>query len=121
VIHGDLKPDNIMVSPDTLQIRICDFGNAFSIDENGITEYLASRFYRAPEILLGCPYGYEIDTWAIAVTLFELFTGEVMFPGNSNTEMLKLIMELKGKVNSRMMKKGTATYKHFNEQGQLLL
>jgi len=75
VIHADLKPDNIVVSEDTLQIRICDFGNAFHIDDNGITEYLASWFYRAPEILLGCPYGYEIDVWAIAVTLYELYTG----------------------------------------------
>ena len=84
-----MKPDNIVVSEDTTQIRICDFGNAFSIEENGTSEYLASRFYRAPEIMLGCPYDYGIDLWAIAVSLYEIFTGKVMFNGTSNTEMLR--------------------------------
>jgi serine/threonine-protein kinase PRP4 len=92
LIHADLKPDNIMVSKDTKKIKLCDFGSCLSVDEAHITEYMVSRFYRAPEIMLGCPFDTAIDVWSAGVSLFELYTGRVMFPGRSNNEMLKLIM-----------------------------
>lgn len=61
MIHADLKPDNIMVSSDTQKIKLCDFGSVLRIpDDVGqemITDYLVSRFYRAPEIILGCVPG----------------------------------------------------------------
>lgn len=56
MIHADLKPDNIMVQKDSQKIKLCDFGSCVSIDEVGITEYMQSRFYRAPEIMLGCTF-----------------------------------------------------------------
>jgi serine/threonine-protein kinase PRP4 len=61
-----------------------------------------SRFYRAPEIILGLPYDRMIDIWSVAVSLYELFTGHVMVPGRSNNEMLKLMMELKGKFPNKV-------------------
>ena len=70
-----MKPDNIMVSGDTVHIKLSDFGSALYQDECGITEYLVSRYYRAPEIILGCQYDTPVDTWSAAVTLFELYTG----------------------------------------------
>ena len=57
-IHADLKPDNILVSEDTQKIKLCDFGSCLKVpddlSEEMVTEYLVSRFYRAPEIILGC-------------------------------------------------------------------
>lgn len=56
LIHADLKPDNIMVTKDTKKIKLCDFGSCLKTEEAQITEYMVSRFYRAPEIMLGCPF-----------------------------------------------------------------
>jgi serine/threonine-protein kinase PRP4 len=59
VVHCDLKPDNILVSADKKMIKLCDFGTA--VDKRDVmerTEYLVSRFYRAPEIILGMDIGY---------------------------------------------------------------
>jgi serine/threonine-protein kinase PRP4 len=70
--------------------------------------------------MLGCHYDTQIDVWAAAVSLYEIYTGNVMFPGGSNTEMLNLIIEIKGKINSKMLRKGEYTSKHFDEQQRLL-
>jgi serine/threonine-protein kinase PRP4 len=111
-----VKPDNIMVTHDTKKIKLCDFGSCVSVEEASITEYMVSRFYRAPEIMLGCSFDQGIDVWSAGVTLFELYTGRVMFPGRSNNEMIKLIMQTKGKVNSKLLKRGEFVSKHFNPQ-----
>ncbi|CAI2359877.1 unnamed protein product [Moneuplotes crassus] len=121
IIHADLKPDNILVQEDLSKIKLCDFGTAFSVDERTITEYLASGFYRAPEVIIGCNYDTQIDVWAAGVSLYEIYTGDVMFPGDSNTEMLRLIMEIKGRISTKMLKKGEYTSKHFDSQSRLLV
>ena len=79
IMHADLKPDNIVVNDKYNVLKICDFGSASSGDDNEITPYLVSRFYRAPEIMMGLQYGCPIDMWAAAVSIFELFTGKIMF------------------------------------------
>ena len=82
-----------MVSSDFRTIRLCDFGSAFreSDADNDPTPYLVSRFYRAPEITLGLEYNRQIDLWAAANCVYELFTGNVMFPGRDNNHMLQVI------------------------------
>jgi serine/threonine-protein kinase PRP4 len=52
--------------------------------------------------MLGCPFTTQVDIWSAAVTLYELYTGKVMFPGRSNNEMLKLIMHAKGKIKAKL-------------------
>jgi serine/threonine-protein kinase PRP4 len=64
-----------------------------------LVEYLVSRFYRAPEIVLGYPYDCSIDVWSVACTLYELFTSKFLFEGRNNNQMLKSIMIRKGKFN----------------------
>ncbi|UKJ87805.2 serine/threonine protein kinase [Theileria orientalis] len=115
VMHADLKPDNILVSDNFNQIKICDLGSASDESENDITAYLVSRFYRAPEIILGCKYDCKIDVWSAAATIYELATGDILFPGRNNNHMLKLMMEYKGKIPSKLIRSGQLSSQHFDE------
>lgn len=116
IMHADIKPDNILVNESKSVLKVCDLGSASDVSENDITPYLVSRFYRAPEVILGLPYDCNLDTWSIACTLYELYTGKILFPGRTNNHMLLLIMELKGKFNVKQLKKGRFTEQHFDEQ-----
>jgi serine/threonine-protein kinase PRP4 len=107
ILHADLKPDNILADEAGNKIKIADLGSASDIQENEITPYLVSRFYRAPEIMLGILPDFPIDMWSIACTLFELFTDQMLFKGNSNNQMLKSIMECRGKISKKVIKRGS--------------
>ena len=72
-----------------------DFGSSCFVNER-IYTYIQSRFYRAPEIILGIPYTTAIDMWSFGCILTELFTGVPLFPGESEQEQLSLIMEVIG-------------------------
>ncbi|RVX73324.1 hypothetical protein B0A52_02966 [Exophiala mesophila] len=113
-IHADLKPDNILVNEARSTLKICDLGSASPIGENATAPYLVSRFYRAPEIILGIPYDYGIDVWSVGCTLFELYTGKILFTGHNNNGMLRAIMECRGKFSHKLLRKGAMTYDHFD-------
>jgi len=115
VIHADIKPDNILVNESKLLLKLCDFGSASLSSENEITPYLVSRFYRAPEIIIGCKYDISLDLWAVACTLFELYTGKIMFPGKTNNDMLKLMQDVKGRMSHKIVKKAAFREKHFDD------
>lgn len=55
--------------------------------------------------MLGIPYGYPVDLWSVGCTLYELYTGSILFPGKSNNDMLRLHMEMKGKISTKMIRK----------------
>lgn len=107
VIHLDLKPDNVLVSADKKTIKLADFGTA--VDKRDVierTEYLVSRFYRAPEIILGMDIGHPVDMWAIGCTVYELWTGKILFTGRSNNQMVKAFMDCLGWPSEKLLKKG---------------
>lgn len=114
ILHADIKPDNILVNESKMSLKLCDFGSASLSTENEITPYLVSRFYRAPEIILGVGYDFAIDMWSVAVTLYELYTGKIMFPGKSNNQMLKYFMDVKGKIPIKILKKAQFRTTHFD-------
>ncbi|KAK1275215.1 Serine/threonine-protein kinase AFC2 [Acorus gramineus] len=105
VLHCDIKPDNMLVNEAKNVLKLCDFGNAMFVGKNEITPYLVSRFYRAPEIILGLPYDHPLDIWSVGCCLFELYAGKILFPGPSNNDMLRLHMELKGPFPKKMLRK----------------
>ncbi|XP_065313350.1 serine/threonine-protein kinase PRP4 homolog isoform X1 [Gordionus sp. m RMFG-2023] len=121
IIHADIKPDNILVNSNKLLLKLCDFGSASYNNEVEITPYLVSRFYRAPEIILGKEYDCSIDLWSIACTVYELYTGRILFPGKSNNQMLKFFMDMRGeKFPNRVLRKALLRDQHFDSSGNFL-
>lgn len=120
ILHADIKPDNILVNENNLVLKLCDFGSASSINDNEITPYLVSRFYRAPEIILGLPYDYGIDMWSAGCSIYELYTGKILFSGQSNNQMLKVFMDLKGKIPNKLIRKGQFKDQHFDQNCNFL-
>ncbi|KAJ5155463.1 hypothetical protein N7492_008266 [Penicillium capsulatum] len=115
ILHADLKPDNLLVNEQRNLLKVCDLGSASSMSDNEITPYLVSRFYRAPEIILGIPYDYAIDVWSIGCTLFELYTGKILFTGRNNNQMLRSIMECRGKYPPKLLRRGSLSHLHFDD------
>ncbi|XP_044257638.1 serine/threonine-protein kinase PRP4 homolog isoform X2 [Tribolium madens] len=120
ILHADIKPDNILVNESKLVLKLCDFGSASYINDNEITPYLVSRFYRSPEIILGIPYDYGIDMWSAACTIYELYTGRILFSGKSNNQMLKFFMDVKGKFPNKVIRKGAFRDQHFDSNCNFL-
>lgn len=121
IIHADIKPDNILVNEKKNVLKLCDFGSATKSDDNEPTPYLVSRFYRAPEIILGVPYKHGVDVWSAACTIYEMATGKILFTGSSNNKMLKCFMDLKGKFSSKLVRRGKFKDQHFNYNNNFLL
>ncbi|CAI5733096.1 unnamed protein product [Hyaloperonospora brassicae] len=97
VLHRDLKPSNLLVNSDC-QLKICDLGLARSkeADDVGMTEYVVTRWYRAPELLLGSAYGEGVDLWAAGCIFAEMLSRRPLFPGETYVHQLQLIMNVLG-------------------------
>ncbi|XP_052794882.1 cyclin-dependent kinase-like 5 isoform X3 [Mya arenaria] len=100
IIHRDIKPENLLISSSGL-LKLCDFGFARTISGgvNGMyTDYVATRWYRSPELLLGAPYGKAVDIWSIGCILGELADGQPLFPGESEIDQLYVIQKIVGQL-----------------------
>jgi len=116
IIHCDLKPENILLkSPDKSGIKVIDFGSSCFQDERVYT-YIQSRFYRAPEIILGIPYTTAIDMWSFGCILIELYTGFPIFPGESEQEQLLMVMEVLDLPPDHVLEQSTRKRLFFDEE-----
>jgi len=116
VIHADIKPDNILISKGHQTVKFCDLGTAVELKDVIPSPYLASRFYRPPEVILGCEYSSAVDMWALGCTLYEIFTGKTLLQSKTNNDHLKKIMELRGRVPGKVIKKGHVWKNHFTDE-----
>ena len=96
IIHGDLKPENVLTSPAGTQgVTVIDFGSSCFVHHE-VHTYIQSRYYRAPEVLLGLGYDCAIDMWSVGCILVELTTGSPIFPAKHERELMALQTELLG-------------------------
>jgi renal tumor antigen len=98
LFHRDIKPENCLINIQTHELKIADFGSAGSVaGRTKFTEYVATRWYRAPEcILTSGTYGPPVDVWAIGCVLFEMLTSRPLFPGKHQLDQLNQIHSVLG-------------------------
>ena len=118
IIHCDLKPENILFVNESQEsdIKLIDFGSSCMANEK-LFYYIQSRFYRAPEVILGLPYDSSIDMWSFGCILAELNTGTPLFYADCENELIQKIMQIKGFVPEELLEKATKKEKFFNEFG----
>jgi len=105
IIHRDIKPENLLVNTDK-SLKICDFGFAriLAPKNENLTDYVATRWYRAPELVLSSTeYSYPVDIWAIGCILGELTDGQPLFPGESEIDQLFVIQKVMGPLTADQM------------------
>lgn len=111
VIHRDLKPGNLLVNADC-ELKICDFGLSRGFDArpdeyaSHLTEYVATRWYRAPEIMLAFRrYNTAIDVWSIGCILAELLLGKPLFKGKDYVDQLNKVLDVLGTPDESVIRK----------------
>ncbi|GBG86517.1 hypothetical protein CBR_g41511 [Chara braunii] len=119
VIYRDVKPENLLITQDG-HLKVCDFGFArhLDVDRSQLTPYVATRWYRAPELLIGrlcCQgrdlspvYGKPVDMWAIGCLMGELIEGKPMFGGETDIDQLYQIQRVLGALSPSLLAKMNA-------------
>uniref|UniRef100_A0A3Q4BAM6 mitogen-activated protein kinase n=1 Tax=Mola mola TaxID=94237 RepID=A0A3Q4BAM6_MOLML len=104
IIHRDIKPENVLISQGSV-VKLCDFGFARTMtspaQEGVYTEYVATRWYRAPELQVGdTKYAKPVDVWAVGCLLIEMLTGQPLFPGDSDLDQMYHIIRRFGNLTA---------------------
>ncbi|XP_015255142.1 PREDICTED: homeodomain-interacting protein kinase 3-like isoform X1 [Cyprinodon variegatus] len=119
LIHADLKPENIMLvdpSRQPYRVKVIDFGSASHVSKAVCSTYLQSRYYRAPEIILGLPFCEAIDMWSLGCVIAELFLGWPLYPGALEYDQIRYISQTQGLPAMQLLNKGTKTTRFFTKE-----
>ena len=103
IIHRDIKPENLLITKNN-ETKLCDFGFARLISpcHEKLTDYVATRWYRAPELLISQgEYGPEVDYWAIGCIMGELVDGNPLFPGENELDQIHCIQKVLGNLTEK--------------------
>jgi len=115
VCHRDIKPQNLLLDPDTAVLKLCDFGSAkILVAGEPNVAYICSRYYRAPELIFGAvDYTVNIDTWSAGCVLAELLLGQPIFPGDSGVDQLVEIIKVLGTPTREQIREMNQHYTEF--------
>lgn len=117
IIHCDLKPENILLKqPGRSGIKVIDFGSS-CYEYQRVYTYIQSRFYRAPEVILGGKYGMAIDMWSFGCILAELLTGYPLFPGEDEGDQLACMMEVLDMPSNKLVETSKRARTFFSSKG----
>lgn len=112
IIHCDMKPENVLFTDEQYNnIKIIDFGASCEHCSTGFT-YVQSRYYRAPEILLGKDYDFGVDMWSLGCIAYELISGSPLFPAHDENELLEYFVVTIGRVPEHLLT-NAKKYKQF--------
>ena len=105
IFHRDIKPENILLMED--QVKLADFGSCRGIySKQPYTEYISTRWYRAPECLLTDGYyGYKMDLWGVGCVMFEVISLFPLFPGNDELDQVHKIHHILGTPEEALLDK----------------
>ena len=116
IFHRDIKPENILLTED--HVKLADFGSCRGIySKQPYTEYISTRWYRAPECLLTDGYyGYKMDLWGVGCVLFEVISLFPLFPGNDEVDQVHKIHNILGSPEKALLAnfQKYATHMEFN-------
>ncbi|XP_050085483.1 protein kinase shaggy isoform X2 [Anopheles aquasalis] len=115
ICHRDIKPQNLLLDPETAVLKLCDFGSAKQLlDGEPNVSYICSRYYRAPELIFGAiNYTTKIDVWSAGCVLAELLLGQPIFPGDSGVDQLVEIIKVLGTPTREQIKEMNPNYTEF--------
>jgi serine/threonine protein kinase len=103
VIHCDMKPENILFDNDKYSsVKIIDFGASCEDFTSGFF-YVQSRYYRAPEIVIGLPYDHAVDMWSVGCILYEMITGTPLFPAKDENDLMEFFLVTIGEFPNYML------------------
>lgn len=115
ICHRDIKPQNLLLDPDSGILKLCDFGSAKNLvrGEPNVS-YICSRYYRAPELIFGATdYTTNIDVWSAGCVFAELMLGQPIFPGDSGVDQLVEIIKVLGTPTREQIKEMNPNYTEF--------
>jgi len=115
ICHRDIKPQNLLLDPETSVLKLCDFGSAKQlIKGEPNVSYICSRYYRAPELIFGAiDYTCYIDVWSSGCVLAELLLGQPIFPGESGVDQLVEIIKVLGTPTREQIRQMNPNYQEF--------
>jgi glycogen synthase kinase 3 beta len=115
ICHRDIKPQNLLLDPETSVLKLCDFGSAKQlIKGEPNVSYICSRYYRAPELIFGAiDYTCYIDVWSSGCVLAELLLGQPIFPGESGVDQLVEIIKVLGTPSREQIRQMNPNYQEF--------
>ncbi|XP_046868364.1 putative dual specificity tyrosine-phosphorylation-regulated kinase 3 homolog isoform X2 [Drosophila willistoni] len=117
IIHCDMKPENVLLKQQGRSgIKVIDFGSS-CFENQRVYTYIQSRFYRAPEVILGAKYGRAIDMWSLGCILAELLSGHALFPGENESDQLACIIEVLGMPSKTLLANSKRTKTFFSPKG----
>uniref|UniRef100_A0A1I8AHD4 Protein kinase domain-containing protein n=1 Tax=Steinernema glaseri TaxID=37863 RepID=A0A1I8AHD4_9BILA len=106
IMHRDLKPDNIGVNDQGCEVKLLDFGlSCVQAHDLKHSPYVVTRFYRAPEIVLGLEYSKKVDLWSVGCILAEMISKKIMFPGEHYFLQWQTIVHVLGKPGRNFLQK----------------
>lgn len=117
IIHCDMKPENVLLKQQGRSgLKVIDFGSS-CYERQRVYTYIQSRFYRAPEVILGARYGMPIDMWSLGCILAELLTGFPLLPGEDEADQLACIMEIFGMPPQRLVERSKRAKNFISSKG----